>query len=33
VAAPAAGVEVLHDYQKDRLTSFLNPSESASREA
>ncbi len=33
VAAPAAGVEVLHDYQKDRLTSFLNPSGSASREA
>jgi rod shape determining protein RodA len=33
VAAPAAGVEVLHDYQKDRLTSFLNPDESASREA
>ena len=33
VAAPAAGVEVLHDYQKDRLTSFLNPSGSASKEA
>ena len=33
VAAPAAGVEVLHPYQKDRLTSFLNPDESASREA
>lgn len=26
VAAPAAGVEVLHGYQKDRLTSFLHPS-------
>ena len=25
VAAPAAGVEVLHDYQKERLTAFLNP--------
>jgi rod shape determining protein RodA len=26
VAAPAAGVEVLKPYQKDRLTAFLNPS-------
>ena len=26
VAAPAAGVQVLQDYQKDRLTSFLEPS-------
>jgi len=26
VAAPAAGVTVLHDYQKERLTSFLHPS-------
>jgi rod shape determining protein RodA len=26
VIAPAAGVEVLHGYQKDRLTSFLHPS-------
>jgi rod shape determining protein RodA len=26
VAAPAAGVEVLHGYQKERLTSFLHPS-------
>ncbi len=25
VAAPAAGVEVLHSYQKERLTAFLNP--------
>ncbi len=25
VAAPAVGVEVLHDYQKERLTAFLNP--------
>jgi rod shape determining protein RodA len=25
VAAPAAGVEVLHDYQTERLTAFLNP--------
>jgi rod shape determining protein RodA len=27
VAAPAAGVEVLKPYQKERLTAFLNPSE------
>jgi rod shape determining protein RodA len=27
VAAPAAGVTVLHDYQKERLTAFLNPTE------
>jgi rod shape determining protein RodA len=33
VVAPAAGVEVLHSYQKDRLTSFLNPSDSANKEA
>jgi rod shape determining protein RodA len=26
VAAPAAGVSVLHGYQQDRLTSFLHPS-------
>jgi rod shape determining protein RodA len=26
VVAPAAGVEVLHGYQKERLTSFLHPS-------
>jgi len=26
VAAPAAGVSVLHGYQEDRLTSFLHPS-------
>ena len=26
VAAPAVGVQVLQDYQKDRLTSFLEPS-------
>jgi rod shape determining protein RodA len=25
VAAPAVGVNVLHDYQKDRLTAFLHP--------
>jgi rod shape determining protein RodA len=25
VAAPAVGVEVLKDYQKDRLTAFVNP--------
>jgi rod shape determining protein RodA len=27
-AAPAAGVHLLADYQRDRLTGFLNPSES-----
>ena len=27
VAAPAAGVEVLHPYQKERLTAFLNPTD------
>jgi rod shape determining protein RodA len=27
VAAPAAGVEVLKPYQKDRLTAFLNPTD------
>ncbi len=27
VAAPAVGVQVLHGYQKERLTAFLNPSE------
>ena len=27
LAAPAAGVELLEDYQKDRLTAFLNPSD------
>ena len=27
VAAPAAGVEVLHDYQTERLTAFLNPTD------
>lgn len=31
VAAPAAGVEVLHGYQKDRLTSFLHPSSDTNR--
>ena len=33
VAAPAAGVEVLHGYQKDRLTSFLHPSPTPTRRA
>jgi rod shape determining protein RodA len=33
VAAPAAGVEVLKPYQKDRLTAFLNPGENSSKEA
>jgi rod shape determining protein RodA len=32
VAAPAAGVEVLHGYQKDRLTSFLHPSADTNQE-
>jgi rod shape determining protein RodA len=27
VAAPAVGVEVLKDYQKDRLTAFVNPTD------
>jgi rod shape determining protein RodA len=27
VAAPAVGVSVLHGYQKDRLTAFLNPTD------
>jgi rod shape determining protein RodA len=27
VVAPAVGVEVLHDYQKDRLTAFVSPTE------
>jgi rod shape determining protein RodA len=31
VAAPAAGVQVLHGYQKDRLTSFLHPSADTNR--
>ena len=29
---PAAGVNVLHDYQKERLTSFLHPSDVTSTE-
>ncbi len=33
VVAPLAGVEVLHGYQKDRLTSFINPDEASSQEA
>ncbi len=33
IAAPAAGVEVLKPYQKDRLTAFLNPGENRGREA
>ncbi|HWT22975.1 MAG TPA: rod shape-determining protein RodA [Solirubrobacteraceae bacterium] len=32
VVLPKAGVEVLHDYQKDRLTSFLHPSDVAGEE-
>jgi rod shape determining protein RodA len=30
VAAPAAGVTVLHQYQKDRLTAFLHPTDNPS---
>lgn len=33
VALPAAGVNVLHDYQKDRLTAFLHPSDLANKES
>ena len=29
---PAAGVDVLHDYQKERLTAFLHPSDTSSDE-
>jgi rod shape determining protein RodA len=32
VAAPAAGVEVLKPYQKDRLTAFLNPTDDPRKE-
>ena len=32
LAAPAAGVELLEDYQKDRLTAFLNPSDDPAEE-
>jgi rod shape determining protein RodA len=32
VALPKVGVEVLHGYQKDRLTSFLHPSDVAGEE-
>jgi rod shape determining protein RodA len=33
IAAPAAGVEVLKPYQKDRLTAFLSPGENRGKEA
>ena len=33
VALPAAGVNVLHGYQKDRLTAFLHPSDTANKES
>ena len=33
VVAPAVGVEVLKDYQKDRLTAFLHPGDNQGREA
>jgi rod shape determining protein RodA len=32
VAAPAAGVTVLHQYQKDRLTSFLHPTDNPAKQ-
>ena len=32
IAAPAAGVDVLKDYQKDRLTAFVNPSDNPAKE-
>jgi len=32
VVAPAAGVTVLHDYQKDRLTAFLNPTDNPAKQ-
>jgi rod shape determining protein RodA len=32
VALPAAGVSVLHGYQKDRLTAFLNPTNTSNKE-
>jgi rod shape determining protein RodA len=32
VVLPTAGVNVLHGYQKDRLTAFLHPSDTANKE-
>jgi rod shape determining protein RodA len=32
VALPATGVSVLHGYQKDRLTAFLNPTNTSNKE-
>jgi rod shape determining protein RodA len=32
VVAPQMGVTVLHDYQKDRLTAFLNPTDNPSEQ-
>lgn len=32
VAAPAVGVNVLHDYQKDRLTAFMHPTSNPSKQ-
>ena len=32
VVAPAAGVTVLHDYQKERLTAFLNPTDNPAKQ-
>jgi rod shape determining protein RodA len=32
VVAPKVGVTVLHDYQKDRLTAFLNPTDNPAKQ-
>ncbi len=32
VAAPAAGVTVMHQYQKDRLTAFLHPTDNPAKQ-
>jgi len=32
VAAPSAGVNVLQDYQKDRLTAFLHPADTSNKQ-
>jgi len=32
VVAPAAGVTVLHEYQKERLTAFLNPTDNPAKQ-
>jgi rod shape determining protein RodA len=32
IAAPAVGINVLHDYQKDRLTAFLHPTDNPAKQ-